>query len=573
MKRSNNTLKWLILIAAGLFVFAVGSLWWGGSSFSDKGVTLTLEASERATSGDEITYVITYRNDTRVELTDLSFRMFYPTGSIVIIDGEATRSESEGFIVDKLGPGESGAKELKVFMVGDKGMIRTARVNLIFKAGDLRSSFEKEATVNTTITALPVVLTLVAPPQSVSGQTIEYILDVRNESGEDMSDLKVMLTYPDGFSVQKMDPVPGSGNTVWNLAKLNAGDATRIKVTGGLSGNERETKTVTAVLQHNLNGQYVDYVSTEAFTMISSPLLSVTVSPEDGRDYVAFPGDTLRYVLTYKNNSRFTLLGLLLGVRFEGDMYDTAKLRADDGFYDDATRTLVYDSAGIPNFSSLSPGASGKIFFSIPLKSGLSGSSLGGAKSFFVKATARLSTPNVPSGVDGAEVSALDSVITKIGSQPTLSQSVLYDDGAGTGPLPPKVGAETVFTIRWQLTNPGNDVRDSVVTATLPPGVTFKDAASATHGTPPVYNRTRNTITWSVGLLPFGTGNGTPRYEARFQISIKPASNQVGSSVSLVGAATLQGTDSFTGQAILSKLRDWSTDSIEGHPDDGRVQQ
>lgn len=197
---------------------------------------------------------------------------------------------------------------------------------------------------------------------------------------------------------------------------------------------------------------------------------------------------------------------------------------------------------------------------------------MGGASSFFVKATAKLSTSNVPSGIDGNEVFALDSVITKIGSQPALAQAALYDNGAGSGPMPPVVGSETTFTMRWQLTNPGNDVRTAKVTATLPPGVSFKGASTATNGMPPVYDQTRNTVTWTVGTLAFGTGNGTPRYEATFKISIKPSSSQQNTTVKLISGSTLSGTDGFTGQTVQSKPNDLTTASVEGHLNEGTVQ-
>ncbi|MCC6934444.1 MAG: hypothetical protein IT406_01985 [Candidatus Yanofskybacteria bacterium] len=571
-RRSNQLLKWLILAAAGLFVLTVGSLWWGGSSFSDKGVSIALQAPDHATSGDEITYTITYRNDTKVPLTDIRFRLFYPEGTIVLKDGAPTTPESEGFTVDQLDPGRSGSQEVKAILVGDKGAMQTARLKTIFRAGTLRSNFEKESTATTTITALPVTLTLAAPPTTVAGQAVQYVLDIRNDSGADLSDLKVTLAYPDGFVVQKMDPNPSSGNTVWNIESLNAGAGKRIRVDGALSGSEGEAKIVSAVIQRNLNGQYVDYVRTEAFTMISSPLLSVSITPAGGRDYVAFPGDVLRYTIAYANNSRFTLLGLMLGVKLEGDMYDTSRVDVSPGFFDDATKTAVFDAASVPDFSALPPGKSGKVMLSVPLKAGLSGGQLGGAKSFFVKATARLATSQVPTGIDGNEVFAIDSVVTKIGSQPTLTQALVYDGGAGSGPLPPVAGQETSVMVRWQLANPGNDVRDAKVIATLPAGVVFAGAPTAAQGTAPVYDRTRNTVTWSVGTLPFGTGNGTPRYEATFKISFKPSESQRGQSVPLINGATLTGTDAFTGQLVQATLRNLTTDNIEGHPNDGRVQ-
>lgn len=570
-RNPHRMLKWLVLVAAGLFVISVGSLWWGGNSFSDRGVKLEIEAStDQAVSGDEITYTIKYRNDTKVSLSDLRFRLFWPEDSIVLVDGEPQRPDSEGFEVDELQPGQEGEREVKAFLVGDKGSIKTARLNLIFKAGNFQSDFEKEVAATTTITDLPVSLTLVAPPTVVSGQTVSYILDVRNDSGNDLSDMKLRFTYPDGFTVQEFQPQPSQGNTVWDISSLSDGSGKRYQVTGALSGSERETKTVTAVLQRNLNGQYVDYVRTEAFTVISSPLLSVSVAPEGGRDYVSFAGDTLRYVVTFRNNSRFSFLGLLLGIRLEGEMYDLSGLEVRDGFFDEGSGTVVFDASGISQLSQLGPGQSGTATFSVPLRAGFPGA--GGTSSFFVKATARLSTTNVPSGLDQGDVSALDSVITKISAQPSLAQAVLYHNSAGSGPLPPEVGEVTTLGIRWRLINPGNDVRDAVVTATLPTGITWVGPLATQGGSEPTFDANTKRVTWRVGTLPFGTGSGAPAYETVFQVSFQPSSNQINDHVLLISNTAFVGTDAFTNTPVEIRLQSASTSSIEGYLNQGRVQ-
>jgi hypothetical protein len=275
--------------------------------------------------------------------------------------------------------------------------------------------------------------------------------------------------------------------------------------------------------------------------------------------------------VTYTNNSQYTLLGLLLGIKLEGDMYNFSGLRVENGFFDSTNNIVDFDSSGVPDFAALRPGQSGKLTFTVPLKPGLTGGA--GTKNFFVKATARLSTTNIPTGVDSSEIFSLDSVITKISSQPALTAAILYDNGAGSGPLPPAVGQETTLTVRWQLANPGNDVRNAVVAVVLPPGVTYKANPTATSGTPPAFDRNSNTVSWNVGTLPFGTGTGMPKYEATFQISIKPSTNQVGQSAQLLTGDGLTGTDSFTGQAVQVNFRNMSTVDIENHPNDGRIVQ
>jgi hypothetical protein len=569
--RSNRLLRWLILVAAGLFVLAVASLFWGGNSFSDRNVTLSVEASDRATSGDEIVYVVRYKNGTNVTLSDLSFRFFFPEGSIVLKDGQPTTPDSEGFTVERLEPGQEGTRELAVFLIGDKGAIKTARANLIFKAGTLRSSFEKEATAATTITDLPVVMTLVAPPTAVSGASVQYILDVRNETDAALSDLKLEFRYPDGFKPTQLRPQASEGNAMWNIADLPPGEGKRFTVTGTLEGSPRDVKNVAAVLKRNLNGTHVDYVRTDAFTTLSSPLLSVGIAPREGREYASFPGDTLDYVVSYRNDSRHTFLGLRLTVLLEGEMYDASGIRVTNGYYDEPARTIVFDASGVPDLAQLPPGQSGQATFSVPLKPGLSGSA--GSQAFFVKATARLSTPNIPSGLSAEDAEAEDSVITRITSQPALSAAALYDGGAGSGPLPPQVGQPTTFTIRWQVSNPGNEVRNAKATATLSPGVSWQDAAVVVGGSAPTYDAASRTVTWNIGTVPFGIGNGSPRYEATFRISIQPSSSQVGQSVGLSGAAALVGSDAFTGAEVRIQAPALTTENIEGHKDAGRVVQ
>ena len=569
--KTHNLLRWLIIAAAVLFVGAIASLFFGGNSFSAGGVTLTLESSDRVVSGDEITYTVRFRNDTKVALSSLSFRLFYPTGSIVLKDGKPTTPDSEGFIVDSLAPGKEDTREFRAFIVGDKGSIETAKVQLVFQAGTLKSSFQKEATVSTTITALPVTLTLVAPPTVVSGQSIQYILDARNDSANDLSDLKLQLAFPDGFTVQSTQPQADEANYIWDLASLKAGKGTRITVSGPLTGNEQEAKTVTATLRRNLNGQYVDYVRTDASTTISSPLLSVSLAPNGNRDYVAILGDSLRYSVTYKNASRYTFLGLTLRITLEGAMYDTAGIRADSGFFEDATKTVVYDSSGVPALAQLPPGQSGTVTFTVPLKAGFTGGA--GAQTSFVKASASLSTPNVPPGVDSSEVAATDSVTTKIGTQPSFSETILYDGGLGSGPIPPTAGQTTSYTIRWQLTNPSNNINNAKITATLPPGVSFGTGVAVNGGAAPAFDRNHNTVTWTIGSLPFGAGVGTPKYEATFTISITPSSNQIGSSAALVSGVVLTGTDAFTGNSVQVSVHDMTTDGVDNHSNDGRVTQ
>jgi len=249
-------------------------------------------------------------------------------------------------------------------------------------------------------------------------------------------------------------------------------------------------------------------------------------------------------------------------VKLEGDAYDTAKINLSGGSLNDSTKTITFTASDVPNLVALSPRQTGTIRFAIPLKTNIGSGS--------VRAIARLSTQTVPQGFDGSEVSAVDAVVTKIGSQPTISQSALYDGGLGSGQLPLKVGQDTTLTIRWEVTNPGNNIAGTTVSAVLPSGATWSDASYTGQGSLSYENASRRVV-WQVGTISFGTGIGTARLEASFKVIVTPSISQVGQFVQLVGTATLSGTDSYTNGSISTSTSAITTANIVSHSTEGRV--
>ncbi len=571
---TTRVLKYLILLACGLLIVAVSSFWFSGSSFRDKDVELELEGPTQAASGDEIVYKIKYSNTTRSTLSDLNFVFFYPEGSTVITDDGTSDDQSEEFNIESLAPGESGEKELRVFLIGEKGNIKVAKVVLSFKAGNLRSTFEKIATLSTTIVSTPISLNLSAPPSAVSGQTINYILDYRNNSDEDATDLIFEFDYPDGFTPKEFSPQPKDSNNSWVVRVLKKGSGGRIALTGTLTGQEGESKIVSVVLKRKVGEGYVDYQKASATTVISNPVLGVEILVNGVSDYSSSPGDRLSYTVKYSNNSNMNLSGMNMAVKLDGDMYDFSTLDTRGGFFDDSTKTITWNSTTVANFANFEPNKKDQLQFSVALKSFFTSSNPGATSDKFVKVSAKFSTPNVPTGFSGDDISVTASLVTKIGTQPNLNQSAYYHDPdfGSSGPFPPRVGEYTYYTIHWQLTNPGNAVDSTKVVGKLPQGVEWGDMSKTASGPVPTYNPNSGEVTWNVGTLPYGIGVFTAKYEASFRIKIKPAESQRGSILQLMGAVQLTGADSFTKQSIIVNTGGLTSANLVDRPNEGTVQ-
>jgi hypothetical protein len=568
--------KFLLLILFLLLIVSIGSFFVDSrNSFSDKGVKIEIEGPDEASVGDEVIYKVKYENNTKVALHDLNFLFFYPDESVIVKDNEISKDLTERFSVDRLSPGESDETDFKAFLIGDRGDMRTAKVSLSFRAGTIKSSFEKSAELTTSIIDVPLVLTLVAPPNIVSGQSLTYILDYRNESGNDVSDLRFEFTYPEGFTPQSFSPQPiRKSDNMWEVSFLKDGGGSRISITGVLNGNEGDSKTVSVRLKRKIEGEYLDYERASSTTTISNPLLGTDILVNNAADFPAYLGNTLNYVIKYNNHSDFKLNGLNLTAKLEGDMFDLSSLNTKGGFFDSSTKTILWNSGTVSNFANLKSGQRGQVEFTINLKdqfpSGLPGSS----RDRLVKVSTKLSTPNVPSELSVSEIAVSDSNVTKISSKPVFGQIVYFNDPilGQSGFLPPKAGEETTFTVHWQVINPGDDISNAKITATFPSNVTWAGNITVDAGKEaPSYDQSASEVTWDIGGLPYGIGILAPKYEASFQIKVRPNDSDIGKIIKLLQNIKFQGTDNFTKQSIMVSGDDIDTNSLFDRPNQGIV--
>ena len=563
-----------VLLAASLIFFFLGR-----GSFKENGVELKIEAPSEIIGGELLIYKITYKNNNAVSLSDVKLNILYPPDSVVIKDGNIVGSTTENFDISTMHSKEAGEKELAAYIVGDKGNVKTLRVTLTYKAGKLSSTFRKEASLATTITSLAVPITLVATPTVVSGQNTSYLIDYRNQSNQDLENLRFVVKHPQGFTPAKFSPEPSArsiGQFTWDIAKLKQGDGSRITIQGVLIGNERETKTASVTLQKKITTPdgdiYVDFEKSEASSVISTPILSLDLRLNDSDNYVAHLADSLRYRLKFQNNNSQNISGLILSVKLEGSMYDFATVRSE-GFFDSRLNTIFWNASTVPAFNLLSSNQSGMVEFEVRLKSGFTGGL--GARDSFVKASAHLETQNVPASLDLDKLLADDELVTRISTAPTFDQKILASDSAfgSSGPFPPKVNQKTVLTTRWSVVNPSNDISQAKITATLAPGIIWENRMRV-NGTQvqPSYDSRLNTVAWDLGTLPAGTGVNFPIYELFFQISLTPSVNQVGQQTSLLKNVRFDGVDSFTKEKISRTLPDATTGNVSDSSQGGTIQ-
>ena len=567
----NRLLRWLLVLAVVTVITGLVFFFFSRSTFSPNNVDFKIEAPEEISSGEKVNYKIEYANHNERAIGNLQLTFFYSPEAVDVRDNQLATLQTENLKLDDLGPGEGRTVEFPAYLAGAKGDIKKVRAVLSFYGEGMPSVFKKEATAATNISSVPVALTLVAPPNAVSGQEMTYLLDYRNESQDNLSDLRFRFEYPDGFTPGKFLPNTFQGKNIFDLKSLKTGEGDRISISGILRGEEGESKAIFVTLQRKIGDLYVDFEKSSASTVLSTPPLGVAVLANEKKDYNAQLGDELEYKILFVNNTGVDIFGLTLSAKLEGSMFDLNSLRSD-GFFNSVSRTITWNASVSPLLNHLASQQEGAISFRVKIKSSFSGS--GGVKDSTVKVSALAETSTIPPGFDLDRLVAQSETITKIVSLPSLGQKAYRQDAVlgGSGPFPPRAGQKTTYVISWEIVNIPNDIIKARVKGSLPPGVEWENKTWVSGQQPATtFNSGSREVVWDLETIPAGTGGQFPKSQGWFMVSFTPSESNIGQPADLIKNTFLEGQDGFTKQDILVRVGDVTSNDLVDFPGSGNV--
>ena len=120
-----------------------------------------------------------------------------------------------------------------------------------------------------------------------------------------------------------------------------------------------------------------------------------------------------------------------------------------------------------------------------------------------------------------------------------------------SGPLPPKVGELTTYTIMWRARNYYSDVKNVKVKAILPSNVELTGEIFPEEEVSKfAFDSQSREIVWSVGDLERGSGVFKPGLIVVFQVAFTPNEFQRGQTPEIIGEAKITGEDSWTETTI-----------------------
>ena len=536
----------LIIIVIGLGVY--GYFTWQDHSYSKEILKMEILAPQNASTGQDVDYIVRLKNNGDVRLDNPQLVFIYPANSIPDSGSLRVTKTTKDF-GGAIYPGQEKIFKFKARLFGKKGDIEEAKAQCFFQPKGLTPNYVSKTNAITTINNVPITFETDLPSSIEAGRKLNFSLNYFSTISYPLTNLEIKAYYPNDFKFLSSIP-KGIADNDWEIAGLNNTEGGRITIQGILSGEPGEDKLFKADFGIWINNEFVVLKEIQKQVSIVEPSLYIDQTINGSPDYKANLGDVLHYQIFFKNIGDKPFQHLFLVVKLNSDLYDLQTIKTDTGKNQFGDNTIVWDWHDVNELRFLDVGQEGQVEFWVNVKK---------------KAPTGLVQPTLEDQVIVSK--AKKTFVTKVNSKIELTQQAFVSDEifGSEGPLPPKVGQDSIFTVIWRVKDYYSPIEDAKAKAVLPDNVSLTGKIMPQKLT---FDSKTREIVWEVGQIQPESPTSTPTQIA-FQVDLKPTPQQKGQFASLVGQTTLTGTDQWTGDSISATTTPLTTQTFG---DQGKVQ-
>jgi hypothetical protein len=537
----------LIFLLIGFFFY-----WnWRKNVYSKEVLKLEILGPNEIIVGKEVEFTVKYKNNGEFRLEEPELIFEPPEGSLK--DSEIAKREI--FKEEKLGaaiyPGEENSFAFRLRILGKEGEVKTFKATMSFRPKNLKARYSVSTSFSTQIKSVPLTFEFDLPSKVEVGKELTFKLDYFSNVDSPLTNLRIQVDYPQSFEFISSNP-KSIEKTDWEIPVLNKTEGGRVEIKGKISGEIGKVEIFKARLGILKEDQLIVLKEIEKGIEIIKPSIFLRQEINGNPQYVATPGEWLHYTIYFKNIGDEEMKNLFLITKLEGDAFDFNTIKCDLGECKPGDDSVIFDWRKISKLQYLAPRDEGKVDFWIKLKD-----DLGNVKNPILKNKIFI-------------LQIKEEFITKISSKIEVSQKGFYYDEVfgNSGPLPPKIGEVTTYTILWQVKNYYSDVKDVKVRAKLPENVSltgkiFPEEMASKFS----FDPNSREIVWSLGDLERGKGVLNSPLSIAFQVALSPTESQRGKTLEIISEVKISGEDSWT-EKILEAT---STSITTALPDDSQI--
>ncbi|MEX1998008.1 MAG: hypothetical protein WEA04_05055 [Candidatus Andersenbacteria bacterium] len=569
-----------VLLGAGgisllIFLFGsavAGTLWYRlRQTVKQEQIRVELTAPTEFTTGETITYRAQLRNDSYVDWENVELVFEPPRGFRYRESSHELQRNNKQYTatLNTLASGQEATVEINGQLLGEHNASLVARAEVVFTPKNFPSGrFTKSTLATTVITLVPIDVAIDATDEAQSGERLLVTVQVRNNSPNTLEGAYLRINPAPGMEVAPEDAQFSPGFSVvdsrWELGVLEPLANVQRQLVVYVEGEPSERRTLDVELGiQDGEEEFIQRSVAHLITITASALAVEQVYNDQSNSLIVTPEERISGVIRYTNIGTGGLKNVVIKVAFEGTGIDPASLRLPAGAYDPTTRTITWTAASVSALATVQPRQEGSVSYEFQILPAAGFPTSGDdAKNNVLTAIATIDSPDLitPTGQQRNLVS--DRSVLSIATTLSLETDAFYDDGRlgieSSGPLPPRAGEQTTYTLRFRLGSTLNDMGDVKLVAVLPDGVRYMDKIYKTAGEV-TFNERTGEIIWTLPTLAGLTARALPGEELQAQIAITPAEHQRGQSITFLNRLTAEGTDLFTENSIQTQITSFPT--------------
>lgn len=536
-----------LVLSAGIYFFRK-ELGFNQNIVSSKNIDISIDGPSVLKAGEANKWYVSITNNNNVSLDLADLIVDFPVGSLSLDNRELSRDRKS---VGRLLPRQTMKEEINAFILGDGEEQKEIVFTLEYRPADSNAIFAKTEKKAVKIGQAPVGLSLDLPKEAEAGQNIKLKIEYVSNSVAVLKGLRLKLEFPPGFRYTESSFEPLIGNDTWVIGDLAPNEKRNLEIKGVLEGQDLTELGFRAFvgMENKDKTGIISFGSISGGIVLKRPFINFGFKVQESDTEVVKLGDNVTVTLPWKNNLPVEVRNVVITAKINGAI-DRRSISVSKGSYRSQDDTLVWNSSGLPELSSVAPGDEGVARFNFDVLNSLPINTVKDKNFSFTLSGAIIGLKITDSG-QMEEVKSSASKEVKIAARLQLAAKALHSSGPApnSGPLPPRVYQETTYTVLWSISNLNNDVSDVVVRASLPSYVRWMNKVSSS-SEDIKYESSSGEVVWRINRLEAGTGILRPAKEVSFQIGFTPAPNQIGSSPELVSQSSLEARDAFTNTVV-----------------------
>ncbi len=558
-KRHVRLASIFLIIAFIFFIISLGAtgyfLYYGGNSVSVDKIAVDIQGPTTIAGGDTVPLSLAITNKNPVAIENATIEIDFPNGTL---SANGTLTPDPRY-VENIGTIASGAtvtRSIKAIIFGGQGQALLLPVSFSYGTSGSSTTFVKKSSYPLAISSTPLSVSVDALSETVSGKPLTFTLTVRSNATIPLNNVVLANAFPFGFT-ETSSSLPLVGSEI-SLGTMQPGAVKTVTITGTLTGQDGELRvfhfSVGTAKSPSDQTLAISYMTQDAPVTIAAPFITTTLAlnGNTGPNLVITPGNHQSVIVSYANTLATSVTDATISIALSGSAIDYNSIQTTSGFYNSADHTIIFSKDTDPSLAQMAPEASGVgafTFATLPSTTLI----LAPTITFTISVSGtRVGQTNVPENV-----TASVSQNVKVATVATLIASALHSSGplSNDGPIPPRAGQATTYTIEWNAQDNGSTIAGGTVSATLPSYVSYTGKTSGTGSFS--YDSTSRTVSWDIGDLVQGASA-----QGAFQVSIIPSTSQQGSVPMLTSPATFSGYDRFAGVQVNATADPSTTETI-----------